>query len=165
MSEPVFVYERIFKAPRALVFDCFAKVEHMSKWFRSPGSVCEFIYSDVRPGGYNHVKMVNPDMGTFYGKYTFREVTPIDRLVYVNAFADAEGNLVHHPMAPTWPLELLTELTFTDEGADTKLTLVWTAIDANEEELATFEAGLDGCRQGWGTTLDYLDTYLDETRG
>lgn len=161
MSEPVFRLERVFKAPRQLLFDCFAKPEHMAKWFAPPGTTTEFLHSEVKPGGYNHVRMTSPDGSTYHGKYTFREVSPIDRLVYVNAFADAEGNLVHHPMAPTWPLELLTEMDFSDEGNDTKLTIIWTAIDASEEELATFEAGLESCHQGWGSTLDKLDVYLE----
>lgn len=155
-----FTITRTFDAPRPLVFECWTNAEHMVKWFSPAGCSSEMLHSDVRPGGYNHVWMTGPDGSKWYGRYTFREISPVERVVYVNAFSDAEGNLIHHPMSPTWPLELLTTVSLKDLGDQTELTLTWVPIEAAEAELATFLDGLEGCKMGWGGTFDRLDEYL-----
>ena len=64
-------------------------------------------------------------------------------------------------MAPTWPLQLLTTVTFEDApGGKTKLTLRWTPLDASAEEQATFDAAHDSMRGGWTGSFERLETYL-----
>lgn len=106
--------------------------------------------------------MVAPDGTEIFGKYTFTEIDPKDKIVYINAFSDAEANLARHPMAPSWPLELLTTVTFTPNGEKTVLNLTWEPINAPQSDLDTFGASLDGCAQGWGGTFDNLDRYLED---
>ena len=95
-----------------------------------------------------------------YGKYTYKEISPVERLVYINAFADADGNLIHHPAAPEWPLELLTTVLLEEVGNQTELTLTWVPIEATEAEMACFEQGLESCKMGWTGTFDSLDRHL-----
>ena len=155
-----FTITRTFDAPRPLVFECWTNAEHLANWLSPAGSKATMISSDIRPGGFNHVCITSPDGTKHYGKYTYKEITPIERIIYVNAFADAEGNLIHHPMSPTWPLELLTTVTLKDMGAKTEMTLTWDPIDASETEIATFTQSLDDCAIGWGGAFDTFDEYL-----
>ena len=155
-----FTITRTFNAPRPLVFDCWTKEEHIIKWLAPAGAKNEIISSDIRPGGFNHSCITMPDGTKLYGKYTFKEISPVERLVYINAFADADANLIHHPMAPDWPLELLTTVLFKELGNKTELTLTWVPIDASEIEEACFEQGLESCKAGWGGSFDSLDRYL-----
>jgi len=155
-----FTITRIFKAPTPLLFECWTNPNHFGNWFSPPGGRSKILYSDVRPGGYNHVEITLPDENKIYGKYTFREITPPERLVFVNSFADAEGKPIRHPFSPDWPMELLTTVMFKDLGDQTEITLTWVPIDANETEATCFASNLDSCRMGWTGTFDYLDAYL-----
>ena len=50
------VITRSFKAPRALVFDCWTKPELFARWFVRPGWTVPVLEMDVRPGGtYRYV--------------------------------------------------------------------------------------------------------------
>lgn len=160
----IFKITRTFNAPRDLVWECWTKAEHIQNWLSPAGSSTELLHSDITPGGYNHAKITLPD-GTFiYGKYTFKEINPKDSLIYVNAFSDEDANLIHHPMSPTWPLELLTTVDFVEQGDQTELTLRWEPIDAKAEETKTFIENLESCVQGWTGTFDKLDQYLESIK-
>jgi uncharacterized protein YndB with AHSA1/START domain len=92
-----------------------------------------------------------------------REVVPQERLVFMNSFSDEKGGVTRHPMAPTWPLELLSTFTFEDAGAGkTKFTIRWRTHNATAEEQKTFDAGQESMRMGWGGTMDQLTAYLAE---
>ncbi len=78
---------------------------------------------------------------------------------------EQQGGLTRHPMAPTWPLEMLTTVTFEDApGGKTKLTLVWSPLNASDEEQKTFDAAHRGMTGGWAGTFERLDAYLAATK-
>jgi uncharacterized protein YndB with AHSA1/START domain len=69
--------------------------------------------------------------------------------------------LTRHPLSPTWPLKLLTTVTFADApGGKTSLTLRWSPLDASADERKTFDAAHNGMQGGWGGTFERLDAYL-----
>jgi uncharacterized protein YndB with AHSA1/START domain len=76
---------RVFDAPRQLVWDAYTVPEQLAKWwgpdiFHTP---LETITVDLRPGGAFRLTMVSNEDGTRYpSEMVFREVNPIDRLVY-----------------------------------------------------------------------------------
>ena len=98
---------------------------------------------DLRVGGTYHYGMKTPDGSPMWGKFTYREIIPTERLVFVNSFSDENGGVTRHPMAPTWPLHMLTTFTFEDApGGKTKFTVRWqTPYEATEAEQETFDAG------------------------
>ena len=63
-------------------------------------------------------------------------------------------------MSSTWPLTTLSTTTLTVDGHGTRLALCWQALDANDEENATFDAAHAGMAHGWGGTMDQLNAYL-----
>ena len=155
-----FTITRIFDAPRPLVFECWTMPEHLVRWLSPTGFTSEMLHSDIQPGGYNHECLTAPDGSKLFGKYTFEEISPVERIVYINAFADAEGNLIHHPMSPTWPLKLITTVTLAEVGNKTELTLTWVPRGQTDEEEATFAQSLESCKMGWGGSFDKLEEHL-----
>ena len=99
------------------------------------------------------------------GRFVFREIVAPERLVFVNSFSDAEGGLARHALHATWPLEMLSTITFAEAGGRTTLTIRWVPLAATEPEIATFEAGRDSMQQGWTGTLDQLARHLAKAAG
>lgn len=155
-----FVISRVFDAPRDLVWQAFTDPEHMKQWWGPKGVTVVHSKMDLRPGGTYHYGMRTPDGTTIWGKFVYREITPPSRIVFVNSFSDEAGGVTRHPMAPNWPLEMLSVFTFTEESGKTRFTVKWSPLNATEEERATFAAGHGSMNQGWSGTLEQLEAYL-----
>jgi uncharacterized protein YndB with AHSA1/START domain len=160
-----FVISRVFDAPRELVWKCFTDPAHMKAWWGPKGATVTHGMMDLRPGCVFHYRMETADGTEIWGKMVYREISPRDRIVFLNSFSDEAGGTTHHPMAPTWPLEMLSIFTFEDmPGGKTRFTVRWSPHNASAEEIATFDAGHDSMRQGWGGTLDKLAAHLPKAR-
>ena len=156
-----FVISRVFDAPRELVWQAFADPERMKHWFGPKGSTIVSSKMDLRVGGFYHGAMRDPDGQIMWAKFVYREVSPPARLSWVHSFSDEKGGLTRHPLSATWPLELLTTVTFEEApGGKTKLTLRWAPINATEEERKTFAAAHEGMQGGWTGTFEQLADYL-----
>lgn len=161
VSNQDFVITRIFDAPRDLVWKAFTDPERMKQWWGPKGFTVIAAKMDLRPGGSYHYGMKAPDGTAMWGKFVYREVVAPERMVFINSFSDEAGGITRHPMAPTWPMEMLSTFTFEEAPAGkTKLTIRWSPHNATEEERKTFDAGHDSMRQGWGGTLEMLTAYL-----
>lgn len=160
-----FVISRVFDAPRELVWKCFTDPAHMQQWWGPKGATVTHAKIDLRPGGVFHYRMEMADGTPVWGKMVYREITPRDRIVFINSFSDEAGGTTRHPMAPTWPLEMHSIFTFEDvPGGKTKFTVRWSPHNATDEEQRTFDAGRDSMRQGWGGTLEQLAGYLTKAK-
>jgi uncharacterized protein YndB with AHSA1/START domain len=160
-----FVISRVFDAPRDLLWKCFAEPERMNEWFGPKGSVIVASTMDFRVGGIYHGAMRDPNGRVMWAKFVYREIVAPKRLVWVHSFSDDAGGLTRHPLSPTWPLELLTTVTFEDApGGKTNLTLRWSPLNATDEENKTFAAARDGMTQGWTGTFERLAAYLTNAK-
>ena len=134
---------RTFDAPRLLLWKAWTEPKHIAVWwgprdFTNP--VCEW---EARPGGRILIHMCGPD-GTVYPMTgTFQEVVPHERLVFMAAAEDHQGNTL---------LESLTTVTFVEAGRTTTLT-----VHANARGIAPIAAQmLAGMEQGWNQSLEKL---------
>lgn len=160
-----FIISRTFSAPRDLVFKCWTEAAHMEKWWGPKGVAVRIEKFEPRPGGISHYSMITPDGKKMWGKAIFREITPPERIVFVNAFSDEHAGLTRHPMAPSWPIEMLTTITFADAGAGkTAVTIQWVPLSPGAEERAAFDSGHGSMTMGWTGTLDQLTAYLATAR-
>jgi uncharacterized protein YndB with AHSA1/START domain len=155
-----FVISRVFDAPRDRVWKAFTEPAHMKQWWGPKGFKVLSSKMDLRPGGTYHYGMESPDGKVMWGKFVYREVVPPEKLVFINSFSDEAGGLTRHPMAPTWPLEMLSTFTFEEQGDKTKFTVRWAPHNPTEEERKTFDAGHASMTQGWGGTMEQLEAYL-----
>ncbi len=154
------ILERIFDAPRDLVFKAFSEVEHLKRWFGQKGWTLPVCNLDFRPGGVWHFCMKCIDESQEYygheswGKAVYREIVEPERIVYVDSFSDAEGNIVKE-----MPETLIT-LTFVEHEGKTKL--INHAQYASADALKTV---MDmGMLQGMIATWDSLEEFLEEIK-
>lgn len=155
-----FVITRLFDAPRDLVWKAFTEADRLMQWWGPKGFRMIHAKVDLRPGGVFHYGMLAPDGSEMWGKWTFREIVAPERLVMISSFSDKDGGLTRHPMAPTWPQQMLGTTTLMAQGNKTLLTNAVVAHEASAEEIATFNAGFESMTQGFGGTWDQLETYL-----
>lgn len=109
------IIERIFNAPRELVFKAWTEPEQLKQWYGPktwPVTLCKI---DLRPGGIWHYCMTGPNGEQAWGKAVYQEIVAPERLVYTDSFSDADGNV--NADLPT----MQTTVTFTDESGKTKL--------------------------------------------
>ncbi|HMF29214.1 MAG TPA: SRPBCC family protein [Candidatus Cybelea sp.] len=89
--EPITTTRRVVNAPRALVWDCFTKPEHLRRW-KGPKDVemvvCE---CDVRPGGTWRALYRRPNGDEFGFHGEFREVVAPERFVRTFVMAANEA--------------------------------------------------------------------------
>lgn len=118
----ILVLERVFDAPRELVFQMFKEPEHLKRWWGPKGWEIPVCTVDFRPGGVWHycMKCVDPNQGEFYGmeswgKAVYKEIVEPERIIYNDYFSDAEGNV-----NDDLPSSLIT-MEFIDLGGKTKL--------------------------------------------
>ncbi|MGA2583589.1 MAG: SRPBCC domain-containing protein [Tepidisphaeraceae bacterium] len=164
-DERDFVISRVFDAPRDLVFSAWTEPNRLAQWFGPKGCTIRVAKMEMRPGGVLHSCMKTPDGREMWGKWVIREVVPPRRLVFVNSFSNEEGGMTRHPLSPTWPLQMLTTVTFVEQDGKTEITLRWIPINSTDVENKTFDAGRDSMNMGWGGTFDQLDAYLAQTKG
>jgi uncharacterized protein YndB with AHSA1/START domain len=158
-----FVINRTFDTDNETMFDMWTDPKHVVNWTGPAGATMEYIKADIKTGGSSFYCM--PFNGTkMYGKVQYVEVKRPDRLVYFQQFADENGNTTRHPMAPTWPENMMTTVTFFSEGPDkTRVHLEWEVHGkASKEEMDTFIQSRAGMAQGWGGSFDKLEEYLEK---
>ena len=163
ISANPFVISRHLDAPRDLVWKAWTDEKHMT-WCGPKGVTIQHARMELRPGGLFHYGMKMPDGNVMWGKWIIRQVTPPEKLVFVNSFSDEQGGTTRHPMSPTWPLETLSTVTFQEENGGTLLTIHWLPENATGEEIKTFNEGHASMTQGWTGTLDQLAAYLAEAK-
>jgi len=160
MSAEEFVITREFDAPRDLVFAAWTEPERLAQWWGPKGFTVKVATVDLRPGGMFHYGMVGPDGSEMWGKFVYREIAPPERMVFLVSFSDENAGTTRHPMAPTWPREMLNVVTFTAHGEKTTITLRSSAHNATDEERATFKAGHAKMQGGFTGTFNQLAAYL-----
>lgn len=154
------VIERVFTAPRDLVWKAWTEPEHLRHWWGPKGYSMLVMKLELRPGGVFHYKMRSPAGIDMWGKFAYREIEAPRRLVFISSFSDEMGKLVRNPMSATWPLEVINTLTLTDEKGNTKLTIKGRPFCTTETEAHTFKSAHDSIRTGFQGTFSQLDDYL-----
>lgn len=156
-----FVISRTFDAPRNVLWRTFTDAAEMQRWWGPKG--VEIVHSkmDFRPGGTYHYGMKTPDGKIMWGRMLYRTIEPQQKIHFVNLFSDENGGVTRHPLAPSWPLQLLSTFEFAERNGKTTLTVTWTPLNPTPEEQAAFDAGHASMQGGWTGTLDRLQQYLD----
>jgi uncharacterized protein YndB with AHSA1/START domain len=147
-EERVLVIERIFNAPRALVWRAWTDPAHLAHWWGPRGFTLPGCEVDLRVGGAYRFHMRGPDGEDHWSHGVFREIVEPERLVYAGCWVDAEGN-------PKGPQTLVT-VTFEDLDRKTKLTLRHSGFES--------VSACDEHRIGWNSSLDCFAEYIETVR-
>lgn len=157
-TQPALVIERIFDAPRELVWKAWSEPEHLKRWWGPRDYSCPSCEIDFRVGGVWLSSMRSSDSQEIWSTGTYREIVPLERIVTTDSFADAEGNVVpatHYGMPADIPLEMLISVILEDVGGKTKMTLRHEGLPAGEMA--------DGANVGWNESLDKLAESLSHS--
>jgi uncharacterized protein YndB with AHSA1/START domain len=140
--------QRIFNAPRELVFKAWTERDRLQRWWGPRGFTNPVCDVDVRPGGTLNIHMRGPD-GTVHpmaGEY--REIVPPERLVFTAWAIGPNGERM---------FEMLTTVTFADRGDKTEMN-----FNTRVLKLTGAAAGpLQGMTQGWTESLERLKAEVE----
>jgi uncharacterized protein YndB with AHSA1/START domain len=156
-----FVISHTFDAPRDLVFRVWTERDHLARWFGPKGVEIFSCTNDLRPGGMMHYGMRGPDGSEMWGRWVYREIRPPEQLVFMLSFSDPEGGLTRAPFEEQWPLQMLSTITFAEDGGKTTVTVQSAAFEATDEEKQVFYDGHASMRGGWTGTFEQLADYLE----
>ncbi len=135
--------ERLFDAPRALVYEAWTNPALLSQWWGPVHYPATHLDMDVRPGGRWRNGLTSVETGeTLWQNGVFTEVVPLEKLVFTFVWEEAgergEANTV--------------VITFQDRGHQTLVTLT------QQPFLSAHEA--EGHGDGWWSSFDRLHTLL-----
>jgi uncharacterized protein YndB with AHSA1/START domain len=142
------VFTRRFEAARPLVFKAWTESDHLMQWWGPREWPLAVSKMDLRPGGVWHYCMRSTDGQESWGKATYREIVEPERLVYVDAFSDPEGNSI----AP----EATVTITFAESNGGT-LVSIHTLYENPADRDRVVEMGV---MPGMSETLDRLAEHL-----
>jgi len=144
-EERVLVIERIFDAPREVVWRAWTEPDQMARWLGPRGFTGEVEKMEARAGGRYRFHLRGPDGIDHWAQGVNREVAAPQRLVYTWTWADAKGE-------PTTAETLVTVTLAEHPGGKTRLTL--------RQEGFESAAARDEHRLGWNSAFDCLAEYL-----
>ena len=157
---PEFVLDRIFDAPREMVWRAWTDPDLLPRWY-GPGAETIIHKFDLKPGGLWLGEMKWGD-NSHFSKVVFREVEKMQKLVWLHSSSDSDWNIISSPMMPDWPRVLLTTVIFEDRGDKTNVRLIWVPFEATDAEIACFAAASAGMDKGWGKGYALMDELLAE---
>ena len=148
MTDRELIIDRVFDAPRPLVFKVWTEPEHVAQWWGPRGFTITTHEMAVRPGGVWRYVMHGPD-GVDYDNYIiFTEVVEPERLVYTHSSGEADD-----------PGQFQVTVTFAEQGDKTQLSIYLLFASAEELNKVVKEFGaIEGANQ----TLDRLAEHLVE---
>ena len=140
---------RPFDYPRDLVFQAYSDPEGIKNWFGPEGWPVTESKMDFRPGGTWHFCMTGPDGEQAWSIVQYQEIEAPERIVYRDAFSDAEGNVT--------PPESDVTVKFEEATPSSTLLRISIQFASNEARDQVIEMGME---EGMGMTLDNLEAYL-----
>ncbi len=147
--------ERIFDAPRELVWQAWTDPKHFMQWWGPQGFTSPLAEMDLRVGGTYHIGMTSPDgQQTMYNMGTYTKITPPERLVFTQSMADADGNLVSPASMGMTDMPDETEVIVTLEDVDGKTKLTLRQIGFPESQMTDMAGG------GWAQAFEKLAATL-----
>jgi uncharacterized protein YndB with AHSA1/START domain len=156
-NDNILVLERVFDAPRDLVFQMFKEAEHLKRWWGPRGWELPVCKVDFRPGGVWHycMKCVDENQGQFFGmeswgKAIYKEIVEPEKIVYTDFFSDADGN-----ENPNMPSTTVT-MTFVEQGGKTKLVSRGEYVSKDALKTVMDMGMLQGITQTWDRLEEQL---------
>jgi uncharacterized protein YndB with AHSA1/START domain len=150
-EEHELVITRVFNAPRELVWKAWTEPEHFMQWWGPKHFTSPYCEIDLREGGKYLNSMRSPDGKDFWTTGVYKEIVPMQRLVFTDCFSDEKGNVVpasDYGLPGDWPPELLVTVTFEENRGKTTITLRHEGIPAGPMS--------DNTETGWNESFDKL---------
>jgi uncharacterized protein YndB with AHSA1/START domain len=145
-SEREIVMERVFNAPRDLVFKAYTDPDLIPKWW-GPGKYTTTVdRMDVRVGGVWRFVQRDADGNVYAFNGEYREIAPPGRLSYTFEFEGMPGHV------------LLETVTFEEQGDQTKVTVTSLFASAEDRD-GMLQSGMEqGARESQDRLAELLAT-------
>lgn len=135
----------VFDATPDLVFKAWTDPAQLQHWYAPDGCTIDFKSLDVRAEGKFHSVIHDPVHGDCWiiGKY--QQVQAPEKLVFSMVLSNEHGDAVSANAAgkpDEWPEAILTTVTFTAIGKQTKVTLHQTVDEAEAKKTGAYQSWL-----------------------
>jgi uncharacterized protein YndB with AHSA1/START domain len=141
-----------FTAPPSRVWQVWEDARQLSRWWGPPTWPATFTRHDFTVDGRSHYYMTGPEGEHAYGAWQVTDIEPPRRLVFTDAFADADGAFLDDPA----PMRI--EVTLEEGGPGTRMT-VTTHFDSVEHLEQVADMGME---EGMTLALGQVDDLLTE---
>jgi uncharacterized protein YndB with AHSA1/START domain len=138
---------RTLNAPRALVWECWTKPEHLVNWFVPRPHKVVACTLDPRPGGVCNTTF-DIDGTAMENNGVYLEVIPGEKLVFTDTYTEG--------WKPSPDPFMTAIITFADAGAGQT---TYTAIARHRSAESARQHVEMGFYDGWGTVAAQLETY------
>ena len=144
-SEPELIIERVFEAPRELVWQAWTEPKRMVSWMGPPKHPATHMEGEIKPGGKWRGCLRSGASGEdLWQGGEYLEIDEPERLVFTFYWEGDDGK----------PEKvMLITLTFQElDGRKTRMTMHQAQFSSEEQR--------DGHRIGWNGAFDRLDKFL-----
>ena len=159
-KNPAFEMTRVFNARRDRVWKAWSEADQLAHWWGPQGCSIEIFRFEFRPGGFAHYAMKFAGAPTTWGRFNYREIVAVERIVWLNSFSNARCGITRAPFSELCPLEIENFVTFTERGGTTTVSLRAEPFGEVAEESQYFEELRPSLEQGYGGTFAQLAEYL-----
>ena len=144
--------ERLFDAPRELVWRAWTDPEHVKKWWAPRPYQTPEVEIDLRPGGRFFTHMTGPDGHDFSGTGCFLEVVDGEKLVWTSALGEGwRPNDLGPADCGGFPFTAIVSFEDAGDGRTRYRVVAMHSNVADSEKHAEM-----GFHAGWGTCADQL---------
>jgi uncharacterized protein YndB with AHSA1/START domain len=142
------IVTRRFDAPVERVWQAWSDPEDVKRWWGPQGFSSPLCRMDFREGGTTLVSMRSDQGWEIFNTWTYRSIDPMERILFVNRFADADGNQMSPAdlgLPPTIPDEVPHEVSLSRiDDATTEVTVHEFGYP-DDQTAAISKAGMEQC--------------------
>ncbi|WP_316841705.1 SRPBCC domain-containing protein [Pedobacter gandavensis] len=147
----------LFDAPVEMVFLAWTNPEQLTQWYAPDG--CSITYKDlnIQENGTFHSCIQDPIHGDCWVKGKYLQVKAPEKLVFSMTLSNEAGDTLAAMEAGKpgdWPMEILTTVTFSPVGKQTKITLHQSVPEASAKE--------NGAYQSWIKMFHKLENLISK---
>ena len=157
MSDYDLVLERVFDAPRDLVWAAWSSPEQMKKWWAPKPYETPEIEIDLRPGGVFTTRMTGPDGFDSTSTGCILEALPGEKVAWTNALLPGYRPVASIEDCGGFPFTAIVTL---EDAPGGKTLYRAVALHRNEADRDTHAQM--GFQEGWGTCADQLGALAEE---
>ena len=162
-ARTAFVITRVFNARLDRIWKAWSEADQLQHWWGPAGCTIEVPRLEFRPGGFFHYAMKFTNAPTMWGRFNYREIAALERIVWLNSFSNDKCGITRAPFSELCPLEIENSVTFVERAGTTIVTLRAEPFGETDEERKYFEALQPSLEQGYGGTFEQLAGYLPKT--
>ena len=155
LKEKQLVVSRSYDAPLEKLWKAWTEPEHFMKWYGPKGFTTPSCEIDLKVGGRHLWSMKSADGRQMYYTGIYKEILPMERIVYTDSLSDGEGNVLSPTemgMPAGSPATMDVTVTFSHEAGKTTVTV--SHVGSGE--------GADYAAMGWEQAFDKLAAVLAE---